>query len=212
MELAPFLVSLKLALVTLLFVVIIGLPIVYWFHFTKSKVVRYFGGVLNLPIVLPPSVIGFYLLLVYSKLEFISLAFSFSGLVLASVIYNLAFFINPILSGLDHSPKRYQYAAEIMGKSQITIFFKVLLPNVKSSILSALVLTLAHTIGEFGIVLMIGGGISGKTEVASIALYNEVESLNYDVANQYALVLIAFSLFVITLLQFLKPRFDHVTL
>ncbi|NNE03505.1 MAG: ABC transporter permease subunit, partial [Eudoraea sp.] len=121
----------------------------------------------------------------------IKLVFSFEGLVVASVIYSLPFMVQPIQSGLVALPATLSEAAYVMGKSKITTLFRVLLPNIKKSLLTGIVLAFAHTIGEFGVVLMIGGNIPGKTKVASIAIYDEVEALNYEAANFYSLTLFA---------------------
>ena len=121
------------------------------------------------------------------------LVFSFEGLVLASMLYSLPFMVHPIQSGLSNLSSTLKEAAYILGKSRWETLFQVLLPNIKPSILTGIVLAFAHTVGEFGVVLMIGGNIPGKTKVASIAIYDEVEAMNYGLANAYSLVLIAFS-------------------
>jgi molybdate transport system permease protein len=126
------------------------------------------------------------------------LVFSFEGLILASVIYSLPFMVHPIQSGFANLSASLKDAAYVMGKSKTTTLFKILLPNIKPSLLTGIILAFAHTIGEFGVVLMIGGNISGKTKVASIAIYDEVESLNYDAANRYSLILFSIT-FVILL-------------
>jgi molybdate transport system permease protein len=153
--------------------------------------------------VLPPSVLGFYLLLAFSpKNAFgswldavfgLRLVFSFEGLIVASVIFSLPFMVHPIQSGFSALSKSLQEAAYILGKSPLQTLRSVLLPNIKSSLLTGMVITFAHTVGEFGVVLMIGGNIAGETKVASIAIYDEVEALNYDLANQYAITLFAIS-------------------
>jgi molybdate transport system permease protein len=154
-----------------------------------------------MPLVLPPSVLGFYLLLAFSPNnafgKFIDqwfgvrLAFSFEGLVIASVIFSLPFMVHPVQSGFQSLPPSLSEAAYTLGKSRLVTFFRVLLPNIKPSLLAGAVLAYAHTIGEFGVVLMIGGNLPGETRVASIAIYDEVESLNYATANFYAIVLFA---------------------
>ena len=151
-----------------------------------------------MPLVLPPTVIGFYLLVAFSPayqfggwLESIGVrfAFTFPGLVIASIIYSLPFMVQPIQSGLSNLPPSLSEASYILGKTKFSTLLNVLLPNIKPSLLTGIVLAFAHTIGEFGVVLMIGGNIPGKTKVASIAIYDEVESLNYAMANSYSLVL-----------------------
>lgn len=162
-----------------------------------------------MPLVLPPTVIGFYLLLAFSPNsglgQFLStymnlnLIFSFEGLVFASMIYSLPFMVQPVQAGFGSVPKNLIEASAVLGQTRLSTLFKVLLPNIKTSIITALILTFAHTIGEFGVVLMIGGNIPDETRVASIAIYDSVESLNYDSANKYSIILfiIAFSILLI---------------
>jgi len=169
-----------------------------------------------MPLVLPPSVLGFYLLLAFSpsyafggwieEMLGLRLVFSFPGLVVGSVIYSLPFMVYPLQAGLQALPASLREASYTLGKSAWTTFFKILLPNCKSAILTALVLTFAHTVGEFGVVLMIGGNIPGVTKVASVAIYNEVEALNYPAANQYALVLFVITFAILLLVYFLNHR------
>src|SRR5210317_617088 len=164
------------------------------------------------PLVLPPTVIGFYMLLAFSPANAfggwledwigLRLVFSFEGLVLGSVIYSLPFMVQPIQAGFSNLSPDLKRASYVMGKSRLTTLNRVLLPNIKTSLLTGIVLAFAHTIGEFGVVLMIGGNISGKTRVASIAIYDQVESLNYEAANAYSLILFAIT-FVILLSVYL---------
>lgn len=203
----PIILSLQLAIVTTLLLFFISLPIVYWLQFTKSKFKPVIESLISLPLVLPPTVIGFYLLVVFSPQNTIGAAienifglsflFSFQGLVLASILYSLPFMVQPIYSGLQNIPGSMQEASYVLGKSKAHTFRRILLPMIKPSILTGLVLSFAHTIGEFGVVLMIGGNIPGKTRVASIAIYDEVEAMNYGAANHYALFLIVFSFLIL---------------
>ena len=160
-----------------------------------------------MPLVLPPSVLGFYLLLAFSPQNAlgkwlqenfdISLVFSFQGLVLASVIYSLPFMISPVKSAFVNLPGSLAEASYTMGKSRFDTFFQVLLPNIKNSLITASVLTFAHTLGEFGVVLMIGGNIPGVTKVASIAIYDSVETMEYQNANYYSLILFAITFLIV---------------
>jgi molybdate transport system permease protein len=155
----------------------------------------------SMPLVLPPSVLGFYLLLAFSPqnafgqwLEqwfHLRLVFSFEGLVIGSVIFSLPFMVQPVQAGFQNLPASLIEASRTLGKPDIVTLFRVLLPNIKPALLSGTVLSFAHTVGEFGVILMIGGNIPGVTKVASIAIYDEVESLNYAAANFYAFVLFA---------------------
>ena len=206
----PIFLSLRLALITTFLLLIIATPIAYWLAYSKSRIKPVFEALVSMPIVLPPTVIGFYLLVALgpnnSFGHFLSeqlglhLIFSFEGLVLASVIYSLPFMVQPIQSGLMQLPGSFKEAAYVLGKSRSHTFLKVLLPNIKPSILTGIVLSFAHTIGEFGVVLMIGGNIPGETRVASIAIYDEVEALNYDSANTYSLLLFALAFFILLLI------------
>lgn len=220
MELEPLLLTLRLAVLTTLILFVLALPLAYWLAFTRAKGKIILEAIVGMPLVLPPSVLGFYLLLAFSPAGFfgqwleqwlgIRLVFSFPGLVVASVIYSLPFMVYPIQAGLRALPSSLREAAYTLGKSRWETFFKVLLPNCRSAILTALVLTFAHTIGEFGVVLMIGGNIPGVTKVASVAIYNEVEALNYSVANQYAMVLFTVTFLILLVVYTINNRLLRV--
>lgn len=202
----PIILTLQLALVTTVILFVVALPLAYWLSETKSRVKPIIEALVSMPLVLPPTVLGFYLLIVFSpnsgigawlnEYLGINLLFSFPGLVIASVIYSLPFMVHPIQSGLASLPKSYAEAAYTMGKSKWQTLRQVLLPNIKPALITGVVLSFAHTIGEFGVVLMIGGSIPNETKVASIAIYEEVEAMNYVAAHQYSIVLfvIAFSI------------------
>jgi molybdate transport system permease protein len=161
----------------------------------------------SMPLVLPPTVLGFYLLLIFSPSNPVSawlnstfglkLIFSFEGLVIASIIYSLPFMVHPIQAGLNKLPSNLSEASFVLGKSKRETLFRILLPNIKPSLLTGIVLSFAHTIGEFGVVLMIGGSIPNETRVASIAIYDEVEAMNYGAANQYSIILFAITFFIL---------------
>lgn len=204
----PIILTLELALVTTLVLFVLSIPIAYWLSESRFRLKPFVETLISMPLVLPPTVIGFYLLLAFSpqnafgnwldQVLGIKLVFTFPGLVLASCLYSLPFMVHPLQAGFTSISRTIKEAALLMGKPPWTILTKVLLPNMKPSILTACVLTFAHTMGEFGVVLMIGGNIPGKTKVASIAVYDEVESLNYAAANRYSLML--FGLSFVTLL------------
>lgn len=195
----PLILTFKLALTTTLLLLIIAIPLAFWISQTKSRTKPIVETLVSMPLVLPPTVLGFYLLVAFSPSNAfggwldehlgIQLIFSFQGLVVASIIYSLPFMVHPIQAGFSNLPITITEAAYTLGKSKTTTIFKVLLPNIKPSLLTGIVLAFAHTVGEFGVVLMIGGNMPGKTKVASIAIYDEVESLNYTAANQYSLIL-----------------------
>lgn len=200
MNWTPIILSLKLATVTTLILILIALPLAWWLYRGRSWLKIAVESLVSLPLVLPPTVIGFYLLLAFSPGNALGawlqeslgleLIFSFEGLVLASVIYSLPFMVHPIVSGLNNLPSHLREASVSLGKSEWSSYVRVLLPNIKPSILTGIVLSFAHTIGEFGIVLMIGGSIPGKTRVAAIAIYDEVEALNFSQAHIYSFVLL----------------------
>lgn len=197
----PLLLTFKLAGVTTLILCLIGIPFAWWLAQTRMRFKPVVETLVSMPLVLPPSVLGFYLLLAFSPahgfgawLEHhigLQLVFSFPGLVLASVLFSFPFLVQPIQAGFQALPPSLSEAAYTLGKSRWQTFLHVLLPNIQPQLLTGIVLAFAHTIGEFGVVLMIGGSIPGQTRVASIAIYDEVEAMNYDAANFYALVLLA---------------------
>ncbi len=208
----PLILTFKLALVTTTILLVLSIPLAYWLAYTKSRLKPVVETLVSMPLVLPPTVLGFYFLIAFSPNNAfgswlnewlgIKLVFSFVGLVIVSIIYSLPFMVHPIQSGLSSIPLSLKEAAYVMGKSRYSTLVNVLLPNIKPSILTGIVLAFAHTVGEFGVVLMIGGNIPGQTKVASIAIYDEVESLNYAAANFYSAVLFVTS-FCILLLVYL---------
>lgn len=219
MNWAPIILSLKLATVTTVLLFVVCMPLVYVMYRSKKLWVAVAETCVTLPLILPPSVLGFYLLLLLNPTSGISLwikntlgislLFSFSGLVVASVVYSLPFMISPLLAGLRSLPKTYHEAASTLGLNSFEIFWKIELPNIFTPIISAITLSFAHTIGEFGVVLMIGGSIPNKTEVASIALFNEVEALHYNNAHYYAGVMLAISFSVLLFVNFLRQKQEN---
>lgn len=207
MDLEPIWLSIKLAIITTIFLLCIGIPIAFWLSRKQSILKLVVEALITMPLVLPPSVLGFYLLLAFSPNNAfghwlhenfdLQLVFSFKGLILASIIYSLPFMVSPIRAAFSHLPATMAEASYLMGKSKVQTFFRVLLPNIKPSIFTAAVLTFAHTLGEFGVVLMIGGNIPGETKVASIAIYDAVETMNYGAANDYALILFAITFIIV---------------
>ena len=192
-DLSPIWLTLKLAGITTLLLLILGLPIAWWLSKGRSIFKTVIEAIITMPLVLPPSVLGFYLLLAFSPQHGVGkwlqdvfdvrFVFSFQGLVLASFIYSMPFMIGPIKSALQQLPASLAQASYTLGKTKHETFLRVLLPNIKPSLFTAMELTFAHTLGEFGVVLMIGGNIPNVTRVASIAVYDSVERMDYGAAN-----------------------------
>ncbi|MCV6606588.1 MAG: molybdate ABC transporter permease subunit [Campylobacterales bacterium] len=204
---APFILSFKLALTTTIILFIISLPLAWYLSQTNSKSKPIIEAITALPIVLPPSVLGFYILVVlsqnspvgsfFSEVFDISLVFNFTGLVIASCFYSLPFMVQPLQSGFESLNKNMLEASYISGKSKFETLLKVALPNIKPSLLTALIVTFAHTVGEFGVVLMVGGSIPEETKVASVAIYEMVEVMDYAGAHFYSGVMVAISFVVL---------------
>jgi molybdate transport system permease protein len=210
--------TLKLAVSTTVILVVVGLPFAWWLAYTKVRIKPLIEALVSMPMVLPPSVIGYYMLVVYSPRNWfgewlgrvfdVRLAFTFEGVLIASVIFSLPFMIQPLHNGLRSLPNSLREASYTLGKSKLITFFRVLLPNIKPSVITAVALTFAHSIGEFGIVLMVGGNMPGVTRVASIAIYDEVQALNFEAANQYALLLFLASLILLTVIYSVNKKYD----
>ena len=206
-EFTPFLLSFKLAFITTLILFIISLPLAWYLSQTKSKIKPILEAITALPIVLPPSVIGFYILwglslnspigLFFEETFGIKLVFNFTGLVIASCFYSLPFMVQPLQSGFESINKNMLEASYIAGKGKVQTILKVALPNMKPSLITALIVTFAHTVGEFGVVLMVGGSIPDETKVASVAIYEMVELLDYEMAHIYSGIMVLMSFFVL---------------
>ena len=216
----PLILSFKLALLTTFILLPLAIPLAYWFsgkqYFWKLLIEACF----TMPLVLPPSVLGFYLLVAFNPshnpakwlLEHlnIDLAFSFKGLLVGSIIYSLPFMLGPIKAAFQQLPTSLKQASFAIGKTKIQTFYYILLPNMKAAIASGMVLTLAHTLGEFGVVLMIGGNIPGKTRLASMAIYDSVETMNYAEAYTYSYILFAIT-FILVLGTFMFNRTNLIS-
>lgn len=212
----PLWLTLRLAATTTLLLALIGLPLACWIAYGRTRFKPLIEALISMPLVLPPSVLGFYLLLAFSPQHgfgawlrdwfHVQLVFSFGGLLVASVLFSLPFMVQPLQAGFQHLPRSLLEASRTLGKADGVTLFRVLLPNMKGAVLSALVLTFAHTIGEFGVVLMIGGNIPGVTRVASIAIYDQVESLQYATAHVYSAVLVALSFCTLLLVYIMNRR------
>jgi molybdate transport system permease protein len=216
MEFTPIILSLQMAFITSVILILIGIPIAYSIAYSKRRWMFFIETMISLPLVLPPTVIGFYLLIAFSGESFIGkllndyfsiqLVFTFTGLIFASVIYGLPFTVNPLVSGFRAIPSAYRETAAVLGKTKIQTLLYVLLPNMKQSIITAFIMTFAHAIGEFGVILMIGGNIPGETKLASLAIYDEVEAMNYDVANKYAVTMVLIAFVLLALVYFINRK------
>jgi len=215
-DLEPLWLTGKLALITIVILFFISIPLSYWLAFGKFKFKIVLEALISLPFVLPPSVLGFYLLVAFSPVNFLGnflnkylnlqLVFTTEGLIVASIIYSLPFMVNPLLAGFKSLPESLKEASFTLGKSKFTTLTKILLPNIKHAVLTGIVMTFAHTIGEFGVVLMVGGSIPGKTKVVSIAIYDEVQAMNYANANTYAGILFVFTFFILLIVFWLNSK------
>ena len=205
-DLSPLLLTFKLALVVTAILAVAGIPLAYWLAFTERKWKYIVEPLVSMPLVLPPMVLGFYILLLFSPRSFlggflstymhVDVVFTFLGLVIGSVLFSLPFLVNPIKAGFQSFPRSLIEASYALGKSERQTLLKVILPNIKPSLLTGVIMAFAHTVGEFGVVLMVGGNIPGETRTASIAIFSEVEALNYTNAHFYSgvLFLIAFGI------------------
>lgn len=215
-DLIPLLLTLKLALITTVILLIVGIPLAYWLSFTRHPFKYVIEALVSMPLVLPPTVLGFYILITLGanselgrwveSVFHVQLVFSFIGLVIGSVIFSLPFMVNPLKAGFQHIPQALIDASETLGKSRLQTLWHVLLPNIKPSLLTGIVMVFAHTIGEFGVVLMIGGNIPGETRTASIAIFSEVEALNYDTAHFYAIMMLIMSFSILVTLHWINRK------
>ena len=196
--------TLRLASSTTLLLLLIALPLAWWLALHRSPISRIVEAVVALPLVLPPTVLGFYLLVLLGPHTAIGrtishvlghpLAFSFEGLVVGSVLYSLPFAVQPIVAGFSAVDRDVLDAASLLGARGVKLLIRILIPLSRRSILAAAVLSFAHTVGEFGVVLMIGGSIPGRTQTLSISIYDQVQTFDYTGADRTALLLVAVSL------------------
>jgi len=214
-ELAPLWLSIRLATITTLILLLLATPLAWWLANTRSRIKPGIQSLVALPIVLPPTVIGFYLLILLGPQGAIggwwvdvtgsTLTFSFTGLVIASCFYSLPFAVQPLQSAFESLGRKELEAARTLGASRLDAFFSVVVPLSAPGFLTAIILSFAHTLGEFGVVLMVGGNIPGETRVISIAIFDHVESLNYGTAHALSLTLLGFA-FLILLAMFVVNR------
>ena len=215
-DLTALLLSFKLAVITTLLLILMTTPLAFWLSKTRAKIKPLVETLVALPIVLPPTVMGFYLLILlgpegwlgslWIELTGTALTFSFTGLVVASIFYSLPFVVQPLQNGFESINPRLKEAAKTLGAKPMTVFFKVTLPLAKRAFLTAMVMGFAHTLGEFGVVLMVGGNIPGETKVIAIEIYNQVETLNYTQAHVLSAILVFLAFVLIFLMYWVNSK------
>ena len=215
-EWAPFVLTFKLAAVTTTLLFLMSVPLAYWLTYSRYKIKYVVEVLVSLPLILPPSVLGFYLLLAFSPQNTfgrfleqyfdLRLVFTFEGLIIASILYSLPFMVQPLHNGFKMLPSSLLEASYTLGKGRLSTLTKVLLPNIRTSLITAVVLSFAHTVREFGVVLMVGGNIPRETRLVSIALYDEVEAMNYEKANLYAMILLLFAFLTLLIVYVVNSR------
>jgi molybdate transport system permease protein len=216
MDLAALRLSLVLATSTTLALVVVGLPVAHWLTTTRWRFKVAIEAIVALPLVLPPTVLGFYLLVAFGPRSplgraFVAvtghtLAFSFEGLLLASIVYSLPFAVQPFAAALARVDTKLVEASYSLGESRLRTFLRVTLPLALPGVVAGAVLTFAHTLGEFGVVLMVGGNLAGATRTLSISIFDAVEQLDYATAGRTSLVLLAISFAVLVLTYALQRR------
>ncbi|MFT7421847.1 MAG: molybdate transport system permease protein [Arcticibacterium sp.] len=217
-DISALLVTIKLASVTTAILILIGTPIAWWLSQTRFKFKAVIEAIIALPLILPPTVLGFYLLMtlgtngplgnLLESLGGSSIAFTFTGLVVGSVIYSLPFVVQPLQNAFSSVGKQAMEVAATLGASKLDRFFTVAVPLARSGFITATVLGFAHTVGEFGVVLMIGGNIPGETGVLSIAIYDHVESMEYAQAHLLAGGLLVLSFIMLLIVYVFNRRFS----
>ena len=216
MDFSPFYLSFKLAFISTVILLVFCVPLAYFLSRVSFKGKSVIEAIISLPLVLPPSVLGFYILVFLSPYSAIGsffeehfgirLVFNFTGLVIASCIYSLPFMFAPLLGAFNSLPKNIIEASYTLGKGRITTMLKIALPNIKPSLLNGIIISFAHTLGEFGVVLIIGGSLSRETKVASIAIYEATEMLDFTTAHIYSGIMLAISFFVLFCVYFLTKK------
>lgn len=219
MDFTPLFLSAKLAAISTFILVLLALPLAAILTFVKFPGRFLVDSLVNLPLVLPPTVLGFYLLIfmgpkgalgkIWSLFSENPLVFTFTGITLAAMIHSLPFAIQPLKTAFQKIDSRLLEMSAVLGSSPVAIFFRVIIPNALGGIIASAILAFAHTMGEFGVILMIGGSIPGKTKVASIAIYEYVEMMRYKEAVLMSLVLIIISYAVLVSVNLLNARSVH---
>jgi molybdate transport system permease protein len=214
MDWQAFWLTIRLATVVTVILLALGLPLAYWIAFSRWRWKFLVEAIVALPIVLPPTVLGFYVLIAlgsrspvgrwWQSMTGHTLAFTFSGLVIGSVLYSLPFAVQPFAASLSAVDSRLLAASAVLGASKARTFFRVMVPLSVSGLVTGIALTFAHTMGEFGVVLMVGGNIPGVTRTLSINIFDQVQDLNYSAANTTALALVAIAFVLLSLIYSLN--------
>jgi molybdate transport system permease protein len=216
MNLDPLFLSLRLALCVSAILLVIGVPVAYWLAYSSWRGRFLLESVVALPLVLPPTVLGFYALVMmgprgplgklWIALFGHGLAFTFAGLIMASVVYSFPFAVQPLIASFESVDRRLMDASAVLGAGRLRTFWRVILPLSLPGVVTAVVLSFAHTLGEFGVVLMVGGNLAGVTRTVSIDIFDHVQSLEYREANRMALTLLAISFGVLSVVYAVNRR------
>jgi len=216
MNMDALLLSLRLALCVSAILLVIGMPVAYWLAYSNWRGKFLLESVVALPLVLPPTVLGFYALVamgphgplgrLWIALFGHGLAFTFAGLLLASVLYSFPFAVQPLIASFESVDRKLLDASAVLGAGSLRTFWRVILPLSLPGVVTAIVLSFAHTLGEFGVVLMVGGNLAGVTRTVSIDIYDHVQSLEYGEANRLAMVLLAISFAVLSVVYAVNRR------
>jgi molybdate transport system permease protein len=216
MDWQAFWLTIRLALLVATILLLLGIPVAYWITFSKWRWKFIAEAVVALPVVMPPTVLGFYVLFAlgprtplgraWIAMTGHTLAFTFTGLVIGSIVYSFPFAVQPFAASFGAVDPTFLQASATLGASKVRTFFRVILPLSVSGLVTGTALSFAHTMGEFGVVLMVGGNIPGVTRTMSIAIYDEVQSANYAAANQFALLLLAIAFCILSLVYGLNRR------
>ena len=222
MDWQAFWLTIRLALLVTAILVVLALPLAYWIAFSRWRWKFMVEAIVSLPIVLPPTVLGFYLLIAlgqrgpvgrwWQSMTGHTLAFTFGGLVIGSVLYSLPFAVQPFAASFSSVDSRLLAASSVLGVQKVMTFWRVIIPLSISGLITGVALSFAHTMGEFGVVLMVGGNIPGVTRTLSISIYDQVQDLNYSGANTSALVLVAIAFVLLSLVYSLNRKFWKIWL
>lgn len=216
MNLQALLLTFRLAITVALLLMLIAIPLAYWLTFTRWRGKILLESIVSLPLVLPPTVLGFYALVAMSPRGWLGrfwqsafgapLAFTFTGLVIASVLYSMPFAVQPLTASFESLDRKLLQASAVLGAGRIRTLFRIILPLAWPGLLTALVLSFAHTLGEFGVVLMVGGNLPGITRTVSVEIYDQVQALDYSAANRMSLLLLAICFVILLVVHGVNRR------